>query len=96
MTIPFKGKVRNAVDTAFATMFHRVQGQTHKRILMDVNKRLLQGAPLTFSHLYVRLSGIPNGDHFRILPSKPGTSFAYITELASKPTLIISPRGYNG
>jgi hypothetical protein len=98
MTIPFKGKVRfkqHAVDTAFATTFNRVQGQTHKHIIMDVNKRPMQGAPLTFSHLYMGLSRVHNGDHFRILPLKPGTSFAHLTELAPKPTLVIWLRGYD-
>jgi hypothetical protein len=55
------------VELAFVITFHKCQGRTLQKVILDLNKQTGQGN-VNYSSLYVGLSRVRKGDDIRILP----------------------------
>ena len=67
---------------AFAVTFHKVQGQTVPKIILDLNKRPGRKLGcLDFHGLYVGLTRVEYCDNIRILPCNDSKKFAHLLKL---------------
>jgi hypothetical protein len=55
-------------DLAFAVTYHKMQGQTVSKIILDLNRRPRSLGCLDFHAFYVGISRVKHSDHIRILP----------------------------
>ena len=70
----FQGVIRvkpHPVDLGFSLTFHKVQGQTLDRVIVDLNDRPFRPA-VDFFSLYVAISRVRRGCDIRVLPLQPG------------------------
>jgi hypothetical protein len=73
----------HTVDLAFAITFHKIQGRTVGKIILDLNLRpgTIHGIPtLDLFGFYVGLSRVSNSENMRILPLHPCSTFKYLTD----------------
>lgn len=70
------------VDPGFAITFHKLQGKTLDRLLVDLNKPP-KGPNPTFEFVYVALTRVRRGNHVRALPPPPGQSLEHLHSLAA-------------
>jgi hypothetical protein len=85
------------VDLAFAMTFHKIQGQTVDKVILDINIRPGSHdrmAALDFFGLYVGMSRIKTSMNLRILPPQPGKDFRHIQWLKCDAHLKRWMRGY--
>jgi DNA polymerase III delta prime subunit len=68
-------------ELGFALTFHKIQGQTVDRIILDLNNRPKQLGKLNFFGFYVGISRVRLGKHLRILPPQPHASFSHLRSL---------------
>lgn len=69
-------------ELGFAVTYHKVQGMTLTRLILDINERGF--APeLTLQALYVGISRVRHGNDLRVLPPQFGRTFDYLTALTS-------------
>jgi hypothetical protein len=88
-------KVRtHAIELGFAITFHKVQGKTLPRIILDLNNRPFK-PQITFNMLLVGLSRVTSGQNFRILPLQPNASLEYLTNLKPDPLLSVWMAGFD-
>jgi ATP-dependent exoDNAse (exonuclease V) alpha subunit len=64
-TIAYKNHMH---DLAFAVTYHKMQGQTVIKIILDLNKRPMSLGFLDFHAFYVGISRVKYSDNIRILP----------------------------
>jgi len=57
-----------SVDIAFSITYHKIQGQTLERIIVDLNHIPSSRKQIDFASLFVGLSRVKHGTHIRILP----------------------------
>ena len=85
------------VDLAFAMTFHKIQGQTVNKVILDINHRpgtRYRLNSLDFFALYVGMSRIKTSVDLRILPAHQGMDFRYIQYLKCDPKLKRWMKGY--
>lgn len=58
----------HAVDLAFACTYHKVQGKTLKKVILDVNKPPGRKGRISLSALYVALTRVRRASDMRMLP----------------------------
>jgi hypothetical protein len=85
------------IDLSFAMTFHKIQGKTVDKIILDINQR--PGTkdrmhPIDFFGLYVGISRIKNSSNLRILPPHHGGYFSHIEHLKCDPDLRRWIQGY--
>jgi len=56
------------IDLPFAVTFHKVQGRTVDRILIDLSQLPKKLGEITMEHFYVGVSRVRHGDHLRLFP----------------------------
>ena len=81
----------HGVQLSFAVTFHKAQGMTLKRVIVDVGDRLKHGKKLgrlNWHGLFVALSRVRKSDHIRLLPGEDATSFRFIDDLQPSKHLI--------
>ena len=84
--LPYKSHL---YDLAFAITFHKIQGQTVKKLILDLNQRPGKKlGSLCFHEFYVGLSRVKLGDDLRILPPHKENSFEYLKKLKPPDDLI--------
>jgi hypothetical protein len=83
-TIRYKSYIH---ELAFALTFHKIQGQTVPRIILDLNNRPKQLGRLNFFGVYVGVSRVKFGKNLRILPCQPDSSLSHLKRLKPDPCL---------
>jgi hypothetical protein len=68
-------------DLAFAVTFHKMQGQTVKKIILDINCRPTSLGSLDFHAFYVGISRVKQGTNIRILPCQDNKKFKHLLHL---------------
>jgi hypothetical protein len=86
------------VDLSFAMTFHKIQGKTVSKIILDINHR--PGSRermnyLDFFALYVGISRIQDSNNMRILPPHDANGFSHFLQLKCDPRLRRWIKGYN-
>jgi hypothetical protein len=73
---------RHSVDLGFSVTFHKVQGQTLDKVILDVNKRPFRPY-VDLPGFYVAISRVKSSCNMRILPrnSNDGPDLSYLTNL---------------
>ena len=69
-------------DLRFAVTFHKAQGQTMGKVILDVRSRPKLLGRLVFSSFYVGLSRVKEGEHIRIIPYNDPSSVNDLRNLA--------------
>jgi len=85
----FKGFVEfteHRVDFGFVVPFHKVQGKTLNKVILELNQRPFR-PPLTFNMLLVALSRVKSREGIRIVKLAPGKDLKYLIELKRDPDL---------
>jgi hypothetical protein len=76
------------IDLKFAITMHKIQGETCKRIILDLNERPFP-PPITLEGLYVMCSRVPNGNSLRLMPLQPHQDgFQHLKSLKRNPDLM--------
>jgi hypothetical protein len=75
------------LDLAFAVTYHKMQGQTCDKVILDINKRPGQLFQLGFHALYVGWSRVKFGNNIRILPDQNDDKFKHLLTFAPKSCL---------
>lgn len=75
----------HALDLAFAVTFHKLQGRTIDRLIVNLNQPP-QAPFLSFESVYVALTRVRRGDHLRLVPPPPGKSFEHLLQLRARET----------
>ena len=68
----FKTK-SHGIDMGFSITLHKIQGQTCRRLIVDLNHRPFP-SHISYSGFYVAVSRVRNGDDLRIMPLQPNVS----------------------
>jgi len=77
------------VEVAFALTFHKVQGQTVDKIILDLNLRTARSMPnIDFHGLYVGISRVRRFSDMRILPAHTSKNFNHLYKLTPDPKLL--------
>ena len=69
------------IDLAFAITYHKVQGQTMDKIILDLNKRPTTLKQLDFHAFYVGMTRVELPQHIRILPCQDDDNFKHLLKL---------------
>ena len=64
------------ITISFAMTYHKLQGQTRAKIILDFNQPAPHSGTLTLKHMYVGMSRVTSGKGLRVLP--------YVDERSSK------------
>ena len=83
----------HAVELAFSMTFHKVQGKTLDRVVLDLNRRPFN-PKVSFTALLVAISRVRSSTHLRILPAQPGQTFDYLLRLSPDEDLRIWLSGF--
>lgn len=86
------------VDLAFSLTYHKIQGKTVNKIIIDINKRPGSQQRLNaidFFGFYVGLSRVTDSNNMRIMPPHAWKDFAHISNLKCNPRLRRWMNGYN-
>jgi hypothetical protein len=75
-------------DLAFGITYHKVQGQTENKIILDINKRPQILGTVDFHGLYVGMTRVKFGDNIRILPCQDGNNFEHLLKLKPSNNLV--------
>ena len=83
----FKTK-SHGIDMGFSITLHKIQGQTCRRLIVDLNHRPFP-SHISYSGFYVAVSRVRNGDDLRIMPLQPNVSdLNYLASLQPPKQLI--------
>ena len=77
------------IDLAFAITYHKVQGQTLDKIILDLNKRPSSLKQLDFHAFYVGMTRVELPQNIRILPCQDEYNFKHLLDL--KPQKKLKP-----
>ncbi len=69
------------IDLAFAITYHKVQGQTMEKIILDLNKRPTSLKQLDFHAFYVGMARVELPQHIRILLCQDDDNFKHLLKL---------------
>jgi len=69
------------MDLAFAITYHKVQGQTMSKIILDLNKRPSTLKQLDFHAFYVGMTRVELPQNIRILPCQDDDNFKHLLKL---------------
>ena len=93
-SLPQKVPVRaHAVELAFALTFHKVQGKTVQRVILDLNLRPFN-PHLSFTALLVAISRVRKSSDFRLLRAQPGQTFDHLLRLVPDKDLSLWLSGF--
>lgn len=76
-----------AFELGFVVTFHKCQGKTMGKVVLDLNRLPGRGFNLTYSSLYVGLSRVRRGADVRLFPALTEGALNYLTRLRVKPEL---------
>ena len=82
------------VDVGFGVTFHKTQGKTMSKVIVDLNERRFK-PPVTLSGAYVALTRVTKGDDMRIMPLHPGKNLDYLKKLKRDTELAAWLQGFN-
>ena len=88
----------HSVDLAFAITFHKIQGRTVGKIILDLNLTpgSKNGIPtLDLFGFYVGLSRVSNSKNMRILPLQPFSNFQHLLNFHRPEELSLWLQGFN-
>ena len=86
---------RHQVDAGFAITFHKVQGQTMDKVIVDINKRCFK-PHLCYTAFYVAISRVKQGADLRVLAPQPGTGhFHHLKDLVPPRELVAWMQGFD-
>jgi hypothetical protein len=71
----------HGVELGFAITFHKVQGKTLARVILDLNKRPFTPS-VSFSALYVAITRVRRNADMRVLKPQPGGNLDHLMKLA--------------
>jgi hypothetical protein len=71
----------HGVELGFAITFHKVQGKTLARVILDLNKRPFTPS-VGFSALYVAITRVRRNADMRVLRPQPGGNLDHLMKLA--------------
>ena len=69
------------IELAFAITYHKVQGQTMNKIILDLNKRPPSLKQLDFHAFYVGMTRVELPTNIRILPCQDDSNFKHLLDL---------------
>jgi hypothetical protein len=75
----------HALDLAFAVTFHKLQGRTIDRLIVNLNQPP-QPPFLSFESVYVALTRVRRGDHVRLVRPPPGKDLGHLLQLRARQT----------
>nr|CAH0105805.1 unnamed protein product [Daphnia galeata] len=85
----------HGIDLGFSVTFHKIQGQTCSKLIVDLNHRPFM-PQVTFSGLYVAVSRVRRGEDLRIMPIQPSSiNLKFLNTLQPSKKLITWMNGYN-
>ena len=76
------------LELGFAITFHKVQGQTLNKVILDLNKRPNALGNVDFHALYVGLTRVKRAEDIRILPPQDNKQFKHLLKLHPSKNLI--------
>jgi hypothetical protein len=88
----------HTLDLAFSITFHKIQGRTVGKIILDLNLRpgSKNGIPtLDLFGFYVGLSRVSNSENMRILPLQPCSNFNHLQAFTRPEELTMWINGFN-
>ena len=88
----------HSIDLAFAITFHKIQGRTVGKIILDLNLTpgSKNGIPtLDLFGFYVGLSRVSNSKNMRILPLQPFSNFQHLLNFHRPEELSLWLQGFN-
>ena len=92
--IVFSSRSHN-VDFQFAKTFHKMQGQTCRRVTVDLNDRPFC-LHVSFSGFLVSFTRVKDHRHWCRMPNQPGTvGIRYLTNLQPHPDLVTWLHSYD-
>jgi len=83
------------MELGFVQTFHKIQGRTVSRLILELNPRPFQPR-VSFSMLLVALSRVRHHMDIRILRMHPGANLSYLLRLRPDPKLALWQAGYKG
>ena len=93
----YKGNVdltEHRVEFGFVVTFHKVQGKTLNKVILELNKRPFQPS-LTFNMLLVALSRVKSREGIRIVKLRTGNNLDYLKQLKRDSDLRIWLAGFD-
>jgi hypothetical protein len=85
---------RHPYELGFSSTFHKVEGRTEARMIVDINDRPTS-PKIDMSKLYVSASRVRLGDHLAVLPKHPSMSFDYLQYKLHDPHLLLYMHGFD-
>ena len=93
-SVPGQVKITDhRVELGFAITFHKVQGKTVSKVILDINDKSFI-PKLTLAGLYVGLTRVKKGADIRILPVKRGGNLDYLKALKGDRKLATWLKGF--
>jgi hypothetical protein len=77
----------HGIDLAFAITYHKVQGQTKRKVILDLNQRPARLSHVDYHGLYVGWSRVKFADNIRVLPCQLNDNFQHLLKL--KPNIYL-------
>ena len=77
----------HSYDLAFALTYHKLQGQTKAKVILDLNRRPSYLGNVSFQGAYVGLTRVNFANNMRILPCQDANNFNHLLELRPDPNL---------
>ena len=92
---PFKSIsfLTHSLDPRYAITYHKIQGQTVNRLIIDLNK--WPHAKLLHSHILVGLTRVRDMAHCRTVPLLPGQTRKHLWKLRADPEMLAFLCGFN-
>ena len=75
------------VELAFAITYHKLQGQTLQKVILDINMRPNSLKRLDFYSFYVGMTRVEYADNIRILPCQDDNRFSHLKKLKTSVNL---------
>jgi hypothetical protein len=75
------------VELGFSVTFHKIQGQTIDKLVIDLNKRPKELGHLSINAVFVALSRVRTSQSIRLVPRHSTNSFDYLYKLKYQPYL---------
>ncbi len=90
-----KAKKIHGLELGFAITFHKIQGQTCDKLIVDLNKRPFQ-PQVTFATFYVAVSRVRRSIDLKLMPLHPEQrDFNHLLSLHPSPELLKWLQGYS-
>ena len=75
------------VELAFAITYHKLQGQTLQKVILDINMRPNSLKRLDFYSFYVGMTRVEYANNIRILPCQDDKKFSHLKSLKTSVNL---------